>query len=300
MRARKDSNIDLRSFQKRYVRALLDGDWVAANGIVNEASTRMTMLDVYFRILAPAMRQIGELWCEGKINVAQEHLATQITLGQMDRLKLMQSVPRPLSYRVIVSCVEGEQHFVAARMIADLLQIEGWWVDFLGPDVPSRALLEMVNARRPKLLALSITLASNLRQARLLLKQLRKLPDAPNIIVGGQAALSNRAQKGNFECIETAPSIIEGLTFAKKLLVPYRSKATLADYLEALGRSIRDLRQKAGWTQQQLAQATRLTRAYIVSVEGGKQNVSIDVVIRVANALGVAPEHLLAKSEAPK
>ena len=59
------------------------------------------------------------------------------------------------------------------------------------------------------------------------------------------------------------------------------------------------LRQQAGWTQEQLAKATRLTRAYIVAVEGGKQNVSMDVVIRVANGLGVAPDQLLAMEELP-
>ena len=61
-----------------------------------------------------------------------------------------------------------------------------------------------------------------------------------------------------------------------------------------LGRRVRNLRQKTGWTQEQLAKATRLMRAYIVAVEGGKQNVSLDVVVRVANALGVTPERLLA------
>jgi len=66
-----------------------------------------------------------------------------------------------------------------------------------------------------------------------------------------------------------------------------------------LGRRVRDLRQKAGWTQEQLAKITRLTRAYIVAVEGGKQNVFMDVVIRVANGLGVAPDQLLAMEEAP-
>jgi hypothetical protein len=34
-------------------------------------------------------------------------------------------------------------------------------------------------------------------------------------------------------------------------------------------------------------------------VEGGKQNVSMDVVIRVANGLGVAPDQLLAMEELP-
>ena len=94
--------------QQRYVRALLDGNSDVASTIVHELiAKRAGVADVYLEVLAPAMFHIGELWCDGKVNVAQEHLATQITLGQMDKLRLIQSVPRSLSYRVMVCCVKG-------------------------------------------------------------------------------------------------------------------------------------------------------------------------------------------------
>lgn len=281
--------------QQRYLRALLDGDSNAATRIVHELiAKRATVADIYLEVLAPGMFQIGELWCDGKVNVAQEHLATQITLGQMDKLRLIQSAPRSLSYRVMVCCVEGEHHFIAARMAADLFQMEGWQVDFLGPDVPTAALIEIVSARRPNLLALSTTLQSNLRRTRALIKKIRKLPAVPYIIVGGRATLGDNSGKNKIQGIETATNVIEGVTLAKKILAPDRPKAILSDYLKELGRRVRDLRQQAGWTQEQLAKATRLARAYIVAVESGKQNVSMDVVIRVANGLGVAPDRLLA------
>jgi MerR family transcriptional regulator, light-induced transcriptional regulator len=281
--------------QQRYLRALLDGDSNAATRIVHELiAKRATVADIYLEVLAPGMFQIGELWCDGKVNVAQEHLATQITLGQMDKLRLIQSAPRSLSYRVMVCCVEGEHHFIAARMAADLFQMEGWQVDFLGPDVPTAALIEIVSARRPNLLALSTTLQSNLRRTRALIKKIRKLPAVPYIIVGGRATRGDNSGNNKIQGIETAANVIEGVTLAKKILAPDRPKAILSDYLKELGRRVRDLRQQAGWTQEQLAKATRLARAYIVAVESGKQNVSMDVVIRVANGLGVAPDRLLA------
>jgi len=286
--------------QQRYLRALLDGDSSAATRIVHELiAKRTTVADIYLEVLAPGMFQIGELWCDGKVNVAQEHLATQITLGQMDKLRLIQSAPRSLSYRVMVCCVEGEHHFIAARMAADLFQMEGWQVDFLGPDVPTAALIEIVSARRPNLLALSTTLQSNLRRTQALIKKIRKLPAVPYIIVGGRATLGDNSGKNKIQGIETAANVIEGVTLAKKILAPDRPKAILSDYLKELGRRVRDLRQKTGWTQKQLAKATCLTRAYIVAVEGGKQNVSMDVVIRVANGLGVAPDQFLTMEELP-
>jgi transcriptional regulator with XRE-family HTH domain len=56
---------------------------------------------------------------------------------------------------------------------------------------------------------------------------------------------------------------------------------------------VRELRTRKGWTQEQLAEVARVTRVCIVAVEGGKQNVSMDIVVRMANALGIRPEGLL-------
>jgi DNA-binding XRE family transcriptional regulator len=199
----------------------------------------------------------------------------------------------------MVCCIEGEHHFIAARMAADLFQMEGWQVDFLGPDVPNAALIEIVAARQPDLVALSITIQSNFRRAQALVKKLKKLTVAPYIIIGGQALLGAGGAKNKLDGIDLAANLIEGLSLARKILQPDRPKAILSDYLKELGRRVRDLRQKAGWTQAQLAKVTRLTRAYIVAVEGGKQNVSMDVVVRVANGLGVAPDQLLSMEEDP-
>jgi methanogenic corrinoid protein MtbC1/DNA-binding XRE family transcriptional regulator len=292
--------LDVSPYQQRYLGALLDGDSNLASAIVHElVAKRGRVADIYVQVLAPAMFRIGELWCDGKVNVAQEHLATQITLGQMDKLRLIQSVNRSLSYRVMVCCIEGEHHFIAARMAADLFQMEGWQVDFLGPDVPNAALIEIVAARQPDLVALSITIQSNFRRAQALVKKLKKLTVAPYIIIGGQALLGAGGAKNKLDGIDLAANLIEGLSLARKILQPDRPKAILSDYLKELGRRVRDLRQKAGWTQAQLAKVTRLTRAYIVAVEGGKQNVSMDVVVRVANGLGVAPDQLLSMEEDP-
>jgi methanogenic corrinoid protein MtbC1/DNA-binding XRE family transcriptional regulator len=296
--ARKGSGVNLDQARDSYLQALLAGDFDAAAAAVAKLfSARVNLLDIYQQVLTPAMVKIGELWCEAKINVAQEHLATQITFGQMEKLKLMHAVSRPARYRVMVSCVEGEAHSLGAKMAADLFQLEGWLVDFLGPDVPTRALIDMVNARRPDLLGLSVTLGSNLRTLRVLLRGLMTTPDRPKLIVGGRVAGSGGSWQSEFEGMEIATNLAEGVKLARRLFRPSRSLVFLNEYLKELGQRIRALRLELGWTQEQLATVTKLTRAYLVSVEGGKQNVSMDVVIRIANAMNVAPDQLLGREE---
>jgi MerR family transcriptional regulator, light-induced transcriptional regulator len=296
--ARTRSTVNLEQVSENYLQGLLAGDFEAASAAVAKLlSAKISLLDIYIKVLAPAMVKVGELWCASKINVAQEHLATQITFGQMEKLKLMHAISRPARYRVMVSCVEGELHSLGAKMAADLFQLEGWSVDFLGPDVPTRALIDMVSARRPDLLGLSVTIEANLRSLGVLVRGLMTLADRPKLILGGFIGESEGSWKSEFEGIEIVSNVAEGLKLVRRLFKPARSVVLLNEYLKELGQRIRALRLGMGWTQEQLAIATKLTRAYLVSVEGGKQNISMDVVIRISNAFNVSPNQILGDDE---
>jgi MerR family transcriptional regulator, light-induced transcriptional regulator len=277
--------------QWRYMQALLNGDDQGAFQILHQVVlTRPPLGDVYLDLITPALVGIGQLWCDGKIGVGLEKLASHLVLKHMDRLRGMYSSDgQRLPQRILVSCVEGEQHCIGARMVADLFLIEGWSVDFLGADVPTSALLDTIRLRQPQLVALSVRTSTGLEHASRVLDELSM--DGPKILLGGQAILENEwPQDGTCAVGRDA---VEGVEIACKLLNAQRPKAVLKEYLIGLGRRVRDLRNKKGWTQEQLAESTRLTRVSIVGVEGGKQNISMDVVIRLANSLGTSPEDLL-------
>jgi transcriptional regulator with XRE-family HTH domain len=65
----------------------------------------------------------------------------------------------------------------------------------------------------------------------------------------------------------------------------------------ALGRAIRELRRSAGISQEGLADRSRLHRTYVGGIERGERNVSFGNLLKLANALGVKPSALLARSE---
>jgi methanogenic corrinoid protein MtbC1/DNA-binding XRE family transcriptional regulator len=277
--------------QGRYMQALLNGHDQAGFQILEQmVLVRPPLGDVYLNLITPALVGIGQLWCDGKIGVGLEKLASHLVLKHMERLRGMYSSDgQGLPRRILVSCVEGEQHCIGARMVADLFLIEGWSVDFLGADVPTSALLETIKIRQPQLVALSVRTLIGLEHASRVLDELGT--DGPKILLGGQAIIRNEWPQDGKCAI--ARDVVEGVEIACKLLKAERPKAVLKEYLIGLGRRVRDLRNKKGWTQEQLAESTRLTRVSIVGVEGGKQNVSMDVVIRLANSLGTSPQDLL-------
>lgn len=57
------------------------------------------------------------------------------------------------------------------------------------------------------------------------------------------------------------------------------------DWKKILGEQIRARRQNLDMTQTELSEATGIDRANISKIEGGRYNVSVDIIGRIAEAL---------------
>jgi MerR family transcriptional regulator, light-induced transcriptional regulator len=179
----------LAELQRRYLAAQLAGDRrEALRLLVDEGLLRgIPLQDLHLKVIQPAQYEIGRLWQENHISVAQEHLATAIS--QLALSHLYRHLPRdPSNGKVVMlSCVEGELHEVGARMAADFLEMAGFDVRFLGANVPSHHLVRMVREQKPDLLALSVTMTYHLPALRDAVAVVREaIPHLP-IAVGGLA-----------------------------------------------------------------------------------------------------------------
>jgi transcriptional regulator with XRE-family HTH domain len=59
-----------------------------------------------------------------------------------------------------------------------------------------------------------------------------------------------------------------------------------------LGRRIRNLRNEKGWTQQKLGDQAEVNYKFIGEIERGKQNPSLNVLVKISAALGVDLQNL--------
>jgi transcriptional regulator with XRE-family HTH domain len=64
-----------------------------------------------------------------------------------------------------------------------------------------------------------------------------------------------------------------------------------------LGVAIRRRREARGLSQEELAERADLHRTYVSMVERAVRNISIDALSGIADALEVAPSHLIAQAE---
>ena len=68
----------------------------------------------------------------------------------------------------------------------------------------------------------------------------------------------------------------------------------------AFGDRVRHHRQRLGWSQETLAYEADINRSYIASLEGGRRNPSLDLMARLAAALGVDLSELVKGLQAKK
>lgn len=179
---------ELDELSRSYLAAQLAGDRREAVRLLMEEGIGRgnSVIDLHLQVIQQAQREIGRLWEQNSISVAQEHQATAVSQLALAHL-YQQSIRRPsVGKSVLVSCVEGELHDLGARICADVLELHGFAVRFLGANVPTDCLIPFVEGTRPDLVALSVTLPTHLPGARAAVEALHRRSTVP-LAVGGRA-----------------------------------------------------------------------------------------------------------------
>ncbi|MYW70211.1 cobalamin-binding protein [Streptomyces sp. SID8379] len=103
---------------------------------------------VLLELVAPAQERVGVEWAANTVSIAQEHAATAIDERCISAVA--DACPaglEPERGRVTVACVDGEWHALPARLVAEVLRLRGWHVDYLGAQVPAEHLVMYLHRR---------------------------------------------------------------------------------------------------------------------------------------------------------
>lgn len=115
------------------VHCLLAGDEQAACDLVLQAHRGDGSLrNAYFRSLAPALCQLGEMWDSDEVSFVQVSLSAGWILSIMRALRrdmwVRLPTPRP-GHLALFANDPGEGHVIGVTMAADLFREQGWQVD---------------------------------------------------------------------------------------------------------------------------------------------------------------------------
>lgn len=277
---------EVQRVRERFVRALIRGDEAEATQLVRQGVIYgWSPKTVYLDLLAGALNEVGGMWQDGQISVAHEHQATQMTLRQMGNLRGSFQNAERTGFRAVISAVEPEGHMVGAQIFAELLAIDGWDVDFLGSGSPAADLAKLVFERRPDLVVLSAALLAGKTAVEDSFRAVKSVPDAPPVLLGGRLVDADPDWASGVGAEEVVHDASDGLTAARRLVGLGGASVPLDVLLHRAGEKIRILRTERRWSQQRLAEAAGLDRTYLSALEHGKQNITLGVLKRIADAL---------------
>jgi methanogenic corrinoid protein MtbC1 len=144
---------------------------------------------VYVEVIQEAMYDVGRRWERNEISVADEHVATAITQFVLSRLYQEMTAGSAVRGRVVLSGVEGEMHQVGLSMLADILEVNGFEVSFVGTNLPRQSVIDLVRATSPQVLGVSATMPFNVGAVGQLVRDVKSQlgAQAPRVVLGGRA-----------------------------------------------------------------------------------------------------------------
>jgi methanogenic corrinoid protein MtbC1 len=214
--AHESHRATVRALARAYTAAILSGDEVAAERVIREAlDVGLSTAEIDEDLMAPALWRVGELWERGELTIAEEHLATEITLRVLAlQYELARTVRARRSSRVMLATCSGEQHVVALRMVRELLRAAGYETVMLGPDVPAWDLARAARRHRAEVICLSVTMLRPTDQVLADLDAIRAEWPRAAFLLGGSGltgAVEARSQVRRCARVSEAVEMVDAL-----------------------------------------------------------------------------------------
>ncbi len=177
--------------------AIAGGQETQARRVMDRLAGHVSMTDLCDRVIAPALRRIGDGWQAGSISIAREHRASAIC-ERLIASHAGQPAGRPRGIAVVAT-PPGERHGLPALMAATCLRENRWQVHHLAADLPAAEISAMAAQVGAGLVVLSTACHDTGDAARQVADAVRAAAPAAVVLVGhpGQtlASLAARASE---------------------------------------------------------------------------------------------------------
>lgn len=174
--------------QDKFLNYLLAGKHQQCSSVIRDLLKNNTsFILIYEDLLKHSLYEVGLLWEHNKIGVAEEHLASAIIEKLLSEIYPSIENVQPVNKNAIISCMEDEHHQIGSRMVADILEKNGWETLYLGANTPESSLISYIELTHPQFLAISLSIYFHFNKLNKLLNKLAsRFPDL-NLCIGGQA-----------------------------------------------------------------------------------------------------------------
>lgn len=175
-------------FLARALAAVQELDAVALEEQLVRASIALSQWHLFQEVVQPLMEHIGQMWQEGTLRIADEHLASAVVRSFIGNMRASFQVSEAAPH-VVATTPAGQLHEMGALLASVVATSEGWNSTFLGPNLPTEEIAGAVAQKGAKAVLLSIVYPGD--DAHLggeLVKLRRLLGDDIALLAGGRAA----------------------------------------------------------------------------------------------------------------
>ena len=141
-------------------------------------------------VAAPLTTAVGDAWAQGRFEVFEEHLYTEVVTSVLRRnLEAVRHSSPHQTPKVLLTTVPQELHGLGLLMVESLLTLEGCSCISLGTQTPVGDIVQATAAYGADVVALSFTNVHTAATVHSCLRDLRKaLPPETDIWVGGSCS----------------------------------------------------------------------------------------------------------------
>ena len=143
------------SVRRRCLEAVGWMDGAALDAQLRQAAIRLGPVQFAEQVVVPFVRDIGEMWHEGKIRIVQEHLATATIRQVMSNLLAFTVAPASAPI-FVAATTSGQHHEIGALLAAAIAAGEGWKAVYLGADLPGEEIAAAAERLRARAVGVSI------------------------------------------------------------------------------------------------------------------------------------------------
>ena len=146
------------------------------------------------RVIGPALVLVGDLWVNGRISIADEHLATSISLRVMTlQREAFRVASERASRRVLLAGAQGEHHVVGLAMASERDRNAGYDVRLLGADVPVAEIGGAVERHRPAVVGFTTATSLSAVNVPAAIDAARRVDPDIGVVVGGRGVVPGLA-----------------------------------------------------------------------------------------------------------
>ena len=182
----------LRDAGTRLFAAIERYDEAGVHMMLDESFVAFGLEAVLRDVILPTLTEVGLRWEQGKLEISQEHFASNLIRGRL--LSLARLWSRGGGPLALLACPPGEAHDISLLAFGLLLRSHGWRILFLGADTPISTLTQTAKTTRPTLVVLASFNPALLRAEKTPLGRLAKI--APLFLRGPGASDALCAQLG--------------------------------------------------------------------------------------------------------